>query len=337
MAETRIDDIPELGEFKVALKSLGYRTSDQLIGAYKIAGDLLAYYLKTDAIRLRDTIEKLPRREIPRGFETTPVRKFALGVRLDRIPQPRRALTMSAVSAVPLPPKVNMVAQMAPIRSQGDARGTCVAHASLAVVEHYLGLQGKYQNLSRQFLYWDCKQNDEEPEGYGTCIWAAMKALETDGCCLESTWPYNPAPITGNEGQGPPPDRAKPEALGFAVTAVHQITATSTIDIKSELARNRCVAFSIPVFDSWYRNEEVQRTGEIVNPIPNENLGEGHAMCLVGYEDVPDEPDLGGGRFYIRNSWGNYWATESVLGTAGYGTIPYSYIERFGRDAYSIG
>jgi C1A family cysteine protease len=163
-----------------------------------------------------------------------------------------------------------------------------------------------------------------------------MKVLETDGCCLESTWPYNPTTIAGNEGQGPPPAQAAAEAKDFMAPSVHQIAATSIIDIKSELAHNHCVAFSIPVFDSWYNNPEVQRTGEIVNPIPNEESGEGHAMCFVGYEDIPDQPDLGGGKFYIRNSWNSEWATESVLGSAGYGTIPYSYIGRFGREAYTI-
>lgn len=335
MSETRIDDVPELSQFTVALKSLGYRTTDQLIGAHSVTGDLLANYLKTDAANLRELIDKIPRRQKPRGLEAVPTRKFPLGVRLDRIPRPQRALRMSAVSAVPLPPKVNMIAEMPPVRDQGE-RGTCVAFACLAVLEHYLGVQGKYQDMSEQFLYWDCKRTDGEPDGYGTWIGVAMPLLKQDGCCLESTWGYNPAIIAGNEGQGPPPATAVPEALGFRVTTIHQIGATSIIDIKSELAGNHCVAFSIPVYDSWYRNEEVTRTGEIINPIPNEQESGGHAMCFVGYEDIPDEPDLGGGKFYLRNSWNSYWATQSVLGSAGFGTIPYSYIARFATEAYSI-
>ena len=228
-----------------------------------------------------------------------------------------------------------MIAQMPPVRDQGD-RGTCVAHACLAVLEHYFGLQNKYQDMSEQFLYWNCKQTDGEPNAYGTWIGVAMPLLQRDGCCLESTWPYNPKVIAGNEGQGPPPAGAVAEALLFRVTTIHQIGATSIIDIKSELAHNCCVAFSVPVYNSWYLNDEVQRTGEIVNPIPNEGEVGGHAMCFVGYEDIPEEPDLGGGKFYLRNSWNSYWATESVLGSAGYGTIPYSYIARFGEEAYSI-
>lgn len=55
-------------------------------------------------------------------------------------------------------------------------------------------------------------------------------------------------------------------------------------------------------------------------------------MCLVGYEDDPDVP--GGGFFYLRNSWGERWGRDNVLG-AGYGRIPYSYLAEHGRSAYT--
>ena len=335
MAETRIDDVQELKQFAVALKSLGYRTTDQFIGAHKVAEKFLVDYLKTDAEQLRGLIKKIPRREKPHGFMAGPSKAFALGARLDNIPRPQRVLRFSAAAAAPLPPKVNMINQMPPVRDQGD-RGTCVAHACVAVLEHYLGLQNKRLDMSEQLLYWDCKQKDNEPSLPGTWIWVAMPLLQSDGCCLESTWGYNPAVITNNEGQGPPPANAVPEAQNYKVATVHQVIATSILDIKSELARQRCVAFSVPVYDSWYRNEEVERTGEIMNPIPGEGEIGGHAMCFVGYEDIPDQPDLGGGKFYLRNSWNSHWATNSVLGSPGYGTIPYSYIARFGAEAYTI-
>jgi C1A family cysteine protease len=100
------------------------------------------------------------------------------------------------------------------------------------------------------------------------------------------------------------------------------------------LASGRCVAFSIPVFNSWYNhNPTVESTGDITNPLPGEGVVGGHAMAMIGYQDSPD-PGLGGGRFLIRNSWPN-WGTTSAHGV-GYGTIPYSYIDRFGREAYAL-
>lgn len=58
-------------------------------------------------------------------------------------------------------------------------------------------------------------------------------------------------------------------------------------------------------------------------------------MSLVGYQDGEAEEAIGGGRFILRNSWGDAWGPSSPHG-AGYGTIPYSYIVTFGREAYSI-
>ncbi len=69
-------------------------------------------------------------------------------------------------------------------------------------------------------------------------------------------------------------------------------------------------------------------------PVPNEVRVGGHAMCLVGYVDMPN-PGLGGGRFILRNSWGTSWGIDSQYGP-GYGTIPYAYIARMGAEAYSI-
>jgi C1A family cysteine protease len=59
-------------------------------------------------------------------------------------------------------------------------------------------------------------------------------------------------------------------------------------------------------------------------------------MCIVGYEDNDADNSPGGGRFLIRNSWGERFGIESPLG-AGYGTIPYAYITKFGVEAAVIG
>jgi C1A family cysteine protease len=333
MPETPIDSVPELAPHSLLLKSLGYTTTDQLAGAARVAGDLLANYLQIQRQALDDLIRGVPHR--PRPFSAGAPKPRALGVRLDRVPRPRKALMMSVAAAQPLPPKVNLVAEMGHIRDQGG-RGTCVAHAATASAEHYWRSRGKIIDLSRQFLYWDCKQHDGHVDEEGTWVGVAMPQLQADGCCIEVTWPYVMAQTPGNESQDPAPAAAIAEAPQFKIPSFHQLSPTSILDIKGELARGRCVAFSIPVYNSWYQNDEVTRTGEIVNPIPNEDDVGGHAMCFVGYEDMPTEAGLGGGKFYLRNSWDGNWATESALGTPGFGTIPYSYIARFGSEAYSI-
>jgi len=58
-------------------------------------------------------------------------------------------------------------------------------------------------------------------------------------------------------------------------------------------------------------------------------------MCIIGYTDLPDRPDLGGGRFILRNSWGTQWGQQCAFG-AGNGTIPYLYISRLAMEAFAI-
>ena len=328
MAETRIEDAPKLANFAAALKAVGYRSLEQVAGVVASSPNELARYLKVDVRTLQAAL--------PQRAAAAAPRRFALGVRLDRIPRPRVSLMRAPGAVVNLPPQVNMINEMQPIRDQG-ARGTCVAHAATAVTEHYWrGQDQPNLDLSRQFLYWDCKQNDGYPNEEGTWVAVAVARLVADGCCLEPTWPYVMNPIPGNEGQDPPPAAALAEAPEYKVPAFQQIAPTSVLDIKAALAEGHCVAFSIPVFNSWYLNDEVTRTGEIINPLPGEaNVG-GHAMCLVGYEDAPADVAQGGGRFYLRNSWDSQWATQSAIGTIGYGTIPYSYVAANCSEAYSI-
>jgi C1A family cysteine protease len=237
--------------------------------------------------------------------------------------------------ATALPSNANLINQMQPIKDQGD-RGTCVAHASGAMAEHYWRGRAQVIDLSRQFLYWDCKQHDGDPNAEGTWVAVAVDRLTADGCCLEQTWAYVPTVIAGNESQDPAPAAAVAEAGTFKTPQAHQIASTSVVDIKAALAGGFPVAFSIPVFNSWYRNDEVYRTGELVNPLPGEAQVGGHAMCFVGYQDEDAAVALGGGRFWIRNSWGTVWASQSAIGTAGYGTIPYSYIAANCTEAFAI-
>ena len=328
---TQIDAVPRMAVFRDRLQALGYRTLEQVTATALVEPDLLAQFLGVTTPELRTALGGL----MTQRAAVAPRRRYPLGVRLDRIPRPRRSLMRAPGLVANLPPTQNLVAEMQPIRDQ-QQRGTCVAHASGAAAEHYWRLQGKIVDLSRQYLYWSCKQHDGDPNGEGTWVAVAMSRLTADGCCREDTWPYVGTPIPNNESQDPPPAAAIAEAPEFKVPVTQQIASTSVLDIKAALAAGHCVAFSIPVFNSWYQNDEVIRTGDLVNPLPNEPDVGGHAMCLVGYEDLPAETALGGGHFYLRNSWGTQWAAQSTLGP-GYGTIPYSYIAANCTEAFSIG
>lgn len=316
---------PALGRHAQALTRLGYRTVEEVAGASAAAADAMMAYLGEDVAA---ALPQLPYTGI------TAEHDFPLGVALDQIPQPTIAYAMPPPAAAPLPASANLVAQMPAIRDQAH-RGTCVAHAALAAVENLRTAQSVFLDMSEQFLYWDCKQNDGIPAISGTYIGVAMPLLVNDGCCGESAWPYVGTPIPGNESQDPPPAGAKAQALSHRIARFNQLSPTSVLDIKVELVRGRCVAFSIPVFNSWYQNAAVRASGDIVLPFPGEAFNGGHAMCICGYQDDPAEEPIGGGRFILRNSWDSAWGTASPHGV-GFGTIPYAYIARFGREAYSI-
>ncbi|MBZ5627386.1 MAG: C1 family peptidase [Acidobacteriia bacterium] len=347
--EHLIDSLKLAPEHKSALKRLGYISLEQLAGAAQISGRELAAYLGEPIDKIMGQISVAATILPAAAAKTIRTAEYPLGFSVHRYFEARAKAAAAPLSAgslatfqrlaaaVPKPAvkaEVNLIPQMPPIRNQGE-RGTCVAHAALSAFEHSLNVNGSYVDLSEQFLYWNCKRNDGALNEEGTYLGVAWPLLQRDGCCTELKWPYDPVPQAGNEGQGPPRKGAQAEALQWRVPQFTELAATAVDDIKSELEQGRCVSFSVPVYNSWYRNDWVAYTGNITMPVPNEVRVGGHAMCLVGYVDLPDQPGFGGGSFLLRNSWGDQWAIEGAYGV-GYGTIPYAYIARYCMEAYSM-
>ena len=317
------------------LLALGMETLEQVQAAAQVAGPELSRFLDANVDEILASIP-IAMESIPVAqMETIRNAPYELGVDIDHIPRldfaPTFAIMAESAAAASC---ADHVAAMPPIRNQA-ARGTCVAHAALSAMEHWLASNGGMQDMSEQFLYWNCKTNDGYPNASGTWLGVAFPLLQRDGCCLESDWPYNPNVIIGNESQAPTPNGVQALALGSRIPAVRTISPTSVADIRAELTSGRVVAFSVPVFNSWHRSTAVAFSGDITMPIPGEIRTGGHAMCIVGCVDLPDKPALGGGRFILRNSWGAAWGINSPYGS-GYGTIPFAYIARFGSEAYAV-
>jgi hypothetical protein len=193
--------------------------------------------------------------------------------------------------------------------------------------------------LSPQYLFWECKNDDGQPDNDGTYVAIAFKELKQNVTCLDDTWTYNPDPGT-SEGQGPPPVQASREALAHRIPTFMALAPTGLVELQHQVASGRCIAFSVPVYNSWYMSLEVQQSGAITMPIPGEiATNQGHAMCIVGYvtdENAAQPDNPGGGFFIVRNSWGSGWGASSKYG-AGYGSIPYAYIASYCLEAYTIG
>jgi hypothetical protein len=331
---TPIERFSELDPHRAVLTALGYLTLEHLIYGNEIVGKEISQLLGTDLQELLESID-IPACLIPPDeIDELEKAEYSLGFAIESMTPPDDAPSLSLPDdEVPIP-SINLIPQMPPIRDQGK-RSTCVAHSALAAFEHLKTRHRQYEDMSEQFLYWACKKNDSFPQNAGTWLRIAVPLLQRDGCCTEATWPYNPAPNMSDEGQGPPPTSAQLEALGHRIGSLTQLAASDVEALKHELEQGRVVAFSIPAYRSWYLNTWVRYTGDILVPLPGENRIGGHSMCLVGYVDMPNKEELGGGRFIVRNSWGEDWGRRCPYGK-GYGTIPYSYIDRQCLEAYSI-
>ncbi len=234
-----------------------------------------------------------------------------------------------AAEAGGLSESVNLIPFMSPIRNQGG-RPTCVAFALTALNEYVLNRYGVPRGLSEQHLYYEIKLIDGAPKACGTWQANAVTALRDRGQCLESIWLYDPTGSCDDQGILPP--AARSNGLEYRLETV-AVAARSVAAYQAHLAKGRPVSFSVPVYNSWYRSNEVRRSGRITMRIGNEPQNGGHALVAVGYQKSPNSP--GGGNFIVRNSWGIGWASESPYG-AGYGTIPYKYISDTAWEAYSI-
>jgi hypothetical protein len=225
---------------------------------------------------------------------------------------------------------------LGPIRNQGS-RGTCVAHAVVALEECLEARRGGLSNLdlSEQFLYWLCKMNDGSSNEQGTWQRVAIPLIVEFGVCGEAKWPYNPLQIPNNESQGPPPMGGNSE-FGDALT--HRPGVGMTVDPKSVESIVRLidaglpVAISVPAFGNWSAIS-IERDGHFLMPLPDSVPDGGHAMCIIGYGY--DSAFLGGGYFIVRNSWGTDWARRSPFGS-GHGTLPFSYISHYGWEAFAL-
>ena len=227
---------------------------------------------------------------------------------------------------------VSLIANCPPIRDQKQ-RGTCVAFASIGFLEFHLNANetGRVKRFSEQFVYWACKADDGRPTEEGTFVSNARQVLKLRGSCLGRTWKYNPLPIPGNEGQGPPPQGAEFEATGFEFSA-NSVAAKNPERLRALLDNSKPVVLSVKTFPSW-DYPTTFATGEITMPVPGDKTDGGHAICVVGYELNPRFP--GGGAFIIRNSWGTGWAKSSGRFQPGYGTLFFEYVKKYGLEAFA--
>lgn len=319
------------------LAALGFFDAEQVVAATAVPG-VREHLLSIPGVAAAelDSLVERARSGLPTAREVLVAqpapRDLGMGVPLpsdDMVAAAVASAESPSVTRAVLPAAVNLIPLMPPIRNQA-ARGTCVSFTLTALNEYVLRRRGFVRDLSEQHLYFEVKQVDGNPTGCGTHQSKAVVVLSTRGQCPEAMWPYDPNNPCNNHGFMPA--RARQEGLSHRL-ATHAVSVRDVGAYKAEMAAQRPVTLSIPVYDSWYQSAETRRSGRITMRIGSEVAHGGHAVLLVGYQDSPDAP--GGGYFLVRNSWSTTnWGYQCVYG-AGYGTIPYQYIANDAYEAYS--
>lgn len=230
-----------------------------------------------------------------------------------------------------------------PVRNQ-QGRGTCVAHATTACVEHMqFAAEGRASDYSEQFLYWAIKDHrDPNRNQDSTLLQYARDTLQSDGICHETLCAYDgniPTPVSGPDPGG----AAKADAAAHMYTpgAFMQRPSGAARTVLQLLHNGRPVAVSLPVFtdptdpngpNNWMTSVACSY-GRILNPPPGAVASAGHCVCVTGF--VPDAGEPNGGYFIFRNSWDSYWAAaapspgSSYSPEHGYGEVSATYVNTY--------
>lgn len=230
----------------------------------------------------------------------------------------------------PLPGKFSIRAEMTPVEDQLH-QGSCTSFCVVACLEH----------LHRRDLS-EGQMTHEAERSYGDCteglaLVHAYQVAKTPGCVDDLYWGYDPAQVCW----ATPPDLAGAARYRFGdIAYVYQrprsaiLTAMSdpavraampglplSLAIQQQLfGRRKPVSVSVPVvWSAWPWDGNVAMPApaalaEFVDTMIPPNLAGWHCIALCGWDNET-------GRFLFKNSWGAW-------GDAGYGTIPFQYIEQ---------
>lgn len=206
-----------------------------------------------------------------------------------------------------LPKSVDLRQGCSDVEDQGDL-GSCTAHAVCGLIEYLQrSLFGEHVDAARLFLYKVTRSYLGWTGDTGAFVRSTIKALRLFGVPPEDYFPYNIGRFD---------DEPSPFSYAFAgnYKAIQYYRLDRLDALKESLAKGIPFAFGFTCYRSMF-TEEVRKTGAVPLPARTDQVVGGHAVMAVGYDDAV-------GRLLLRNSWGTRW------GDAGYGTLPYEYVER---------
>ena len=185
---------------------------------------------------------------------------------------------------------------------------SCTAAAAAALARYEMHFQNGDAGVfepSRMFLYHEERGSGrtgfrDRPIQMEECI----RAIVRSGICAEELWPYIP-----ERAGDAPPSTAYDSA--FRPRIARRLTQNLD-DLRGCLAEGHPFVCGVALYPSVH-GVATRTTGAIAMPVAGERVRSGHAILIVGYDDVSE-------RFILRNSLGPDW------GNRGHGTIPYRYM-----------
>ena len=168
--------------------------------------------------------------------------------------------------------------------------------------------------LSRNYVYY----YERDLEGTtasdsGATIADLINVLMKRGAPKETSYPYDDSKFA----QQPPSslDAEAAENKDVDGDIAYQVIDTKASDLiqqlKTAVYKGYGVVFGTKIFQS-FESDDVGKTGDVPMPTIYDSYLGGHALTIVGFDDVTQ-------RFLIANSWGTGWGKQGFI------TMPYDY------------
>jgi hypothetical protein len=148
---------------------------------------------------------------------------------------------------------------------------------------------------------------------YGSYCLTAARIEASWGLLAEHRWPYPRGHVIW-----PPQEPTGLDRIARFDRRFSHFRIRTLEDAKMAIYANGPFKFSVPITAAWRRSK-----GIIDMPKGPNDLGEGHAVDAVGYDDNTE-------LIHFANSWGAGW------GDKGYGFLPYTYFSRYCSDAWFL-
>eukprot|EP00952_Eustigmatos_sp_NYUAD-ZCMA_P012755 51080-Eustigmatos_ZCMA.PRE.1 len=184
------------------------------------------------------------------------------------------------VNGNPLPSSVDLRSRFPPVYDQLSI-GSCTCNATAAVHEYLQSRQGikTVMRPSRLYLYYYTrKAAGHAKQDSGASIRDAVKCIGGRGTCWETQWPYNIL----NWATEPGPECSVNAHLNRC--KIYARVQKTQHDLESCLSAGVPVIFGFHVFESFFYEGGVSKTGLMVMPDKKkeQRLG-GHACVIVAF------------------------------------------------------